>query len=196
MTRLLLLGAAVVLLPIALEAATPSAQTSRGVSAAATVGGAPIPGLCMLSQTAVLSNTKVALAADARLKQLEQQAATELQTEQTAISNDARMLEGQRDAADFETRQTALQARAKALAQKSQLRQRELLVTKQKVLARISTEVQPIVQLAFRAHDCSLLIDRNTVLLGDMSNDITAEVTRGLDAKITTITFERERLAQ
>jgi Skp family chaperone for outer membrane proteins len=225
MTRLLLLGAAVALVPIALQAATPpSPTTSRGVGQAgnagssaatrstgqsdrsgnqssrasgdASLGDAAIPGLCMLSQSAVLSNAKVALAADARLKQLQHQVTTELQAEQTAINNDARTLEGQRAAPDFQTRQAALQARANALQQKAQLRQRELQATRQKALARIAAEAQPVIAQAFGAHGCSLLLDRNSVLLGNMSNDITAEVARGLDAKISTITFERERLAQ
>jgi Skp family chaperone for outer membrane proteins len=222
MTRLLLLGAAAALVPIALQAATPPSQNSRGVGqnkstastpgtapaptrahpppdgamSRASLGGAPIPGLCMLSQSAILSNAKVALAADARLKELQQQVQSELQAEQTAINNDARTLEGQRAAPDFQTRQAALQARANALQQTAQLRERELQATRQKALARISTEAQPAIAQAFRAHDCSLLIDRNSVLLGNMSNDLTAEVARGLDAKISTITFERERLAQ
>ena len=220
MTRLLLLGAAVALAPITLQAATPpSPTTSRGVGQSGATGspsgtrsagqldrsgnqssrlssGAPIPGLCMLSQSAVLTNAKVALAADARLKQLQQQVQTELQAEQTAINNDARTLEAQRTAPDFQTRQAALQARANALQQKSQLRQRELQATRQKALARISSEAQPLIAQAFSTHGCSLLLDRNSVLLGNMSNDITAEVARGLDAKISTITFERERLAQ
>jgi Skp family chaperone for outer membrane proteins len=209
MTRFLFLGAALALVPFTVEAATPPAPTSRGVGAAAPAGsqasrastaassgGAPISGLCMLSQSAVLSNAKVALAADARLKQLQQQVQSELQAEQNAIANDAKQLEGQRNAPDFQTRQAALQARANALGAKSQLRNRELQATRQKALARISTEAQPIIQQAFRAHGCSLLLDRNSVLLGNMTNDLTAEVARGLDAKITTMTFERERLAQ
>jgi len=209
MSRLLLLGAAVAFLPMALQAATPSKPTSRGVGESrnssapassgvsdANLGGTPIEGLCMLSQSAVLSNAKIARAADARLKQLTQQVETELQAEQTAINDDAKTLEGQRNAPDFATRQSALQARATALMQKSQLRQRELEATKQKALTRISNEGQPVVAQAFRAHNCGLLIDRSTVLLGNMSNDITAEVVRGLDAKITTITFERERLTK
>jgi Skp family chaperone for outer membrane proteins len=142
---------------------------------------------------------KLSLAADARLKQLNQQVENELLAEQTSINNDAKLLEGQRAnlaAADVQARLAALQTRANALQQKSQLRQRELAATRQKALNRISSEAQPVIVQAFRAHDCSLLIDRNTVLLGNMSGDITADVSRGLDARITTITFERERLAQ
>jgi Skp family chaperone for outer membrane proteins len=219
MTRLFWLGATVALAPIAVQAATPPSQTSRGVAQPGSAGasssargagqsdrsgnpssrlssGAPIPGLCMLSQSEVLAKAKVALAADARLKQIQQQVQNELQAEQTAINNDARTLESQRTAPDFAARQAALQARANALLQKSQLRQRELQATRQKALSRISNEAQPLVAQAYSAHGCSLLIDRNGVLLGNMSNDITAEVTRGFDAKISTITFERERLAQ
>ena len=176
--------------------ARPAPQPVR-TTATTGLGGAPIPGLCMLSQSAVLSNAKVALAADARLKQLAQQADVELKSEQTALDGEARSLEAQRAAlspADLQKRQAALQARIQAWRQKSQQRAREIAATRQKAIGRIATEAQPVIAQAYRAHGCSLLIDRNAVLLGNMSGDLTAEVTRGLDAKITTISFNRENL--
>jgi len=38
------------------------------------------------------------------------------------------------------------------------------------------------------------IIDRNSVLGGNMSNDLTPMLARGLDAKVTTITFDLEVL--
>ncbi|RYG11755.1 MAG: OmpH family outer membrane protein, partial [Caulobacteraceae bacterium] len=43
---------------------------------------------------------------------------------------------------------------------------------------------------------CGLLFDRNTAMGGNFANDLTAEVVAGLDARIQTIAFERERLSQ
>jgi outer membrane protein len=148
----------------------------------------------MLSQSWLLANAKVAQAADARLKQLQQQVQAELGAEQTSIDNDARALESQRASlspADFQKRQAALQARVQAGRQKSAQRANELAATRQRALERISAEAGPVIAQAFRAHNCSLLIDRNAILLGNMSNDLTAEVVRNLDAKISTITFDR-----
>jgi Skp family chaperone for outer membrane proteins len=215
MTRAIILGAAVALVPVALVAATPSqtshtssgsstghsgTSTARSAPSGASLGGAAaIPGLCMLSRNEVLSKAKVALAADVRLKQLNQQVQTELTPEQTSINTDAKALAAQQatlSPADFQKRQAALQARLNALQQTAQIRQQELAATKQKALSRISLDAQPIINQAYRSHDCSVLLDRDAVLLGNTGNDITADVTRGLDAKVTTITFERERATQ
>jgi hypothetical protein len=52
-----------------------------------------------------------------------------------------------------------------------------------------------LIAQAYGAHGCGLLIDRNSVLGGNKSGDLTGAVVQGLDARITTITFERESLA-
>lgn len=207
MIRALLFGVIVAALGVPAGAIAPgrdsshttSQPTSRQPSRApeAGLGGAPIPGLCMLSQSVVLSTAKVALAADARLKQLQQQVQTELKTEQTAIESDAQALQAERAGLspdDFQKRQAPLQARVQAWQQKQEQRGRELAATREKALARIRAEAESVIAQAFRGHDCSVMIERSAVLLGDMTNDLTAEVVRGLDAKITTITFNRETL--
>jgi hypothetical protein len=51
-----------------------------------------------------------------------------------------------------------------------------------------------VIAAAYKARGCGLLFDRNSILGGNMAGDITAAVIQGLDAKITTITFEREVL--
>jgi len=43
---------------------------------------------------------------------------------------------------------------------------------------------------------CGLLLDRGAALGGNFANDLTPDVVRALDARIQTITFERERLPQ
>lgn len=61
-------------------------------------------------------------------------------------------------------------------------------------LERIANEAQPVIAQAYHQKRCGLLIDRNSVLGGNVSNDLTPMVVRGLDAKITTITFDLEAL--
>ncbi len=162
------------------------------------MGGNPVPGVCMLSQQAVLTNAKVGLAATARLQTLAQQAQAELTADKAPIEADAKALDAQRATlkpAELQQKQRALAARAQALQQKANLRQREIEATREKALARISADAQPVIQAVYKSRDCGLLVDRGTVLGGNMANDLTPAVVTGLDAKITTITFDRENLS-
>ena len=162
------------------------------------MGGNPVPGVCMLSQQAVLTNAKVGLAATARLQAIAQQAQAELTADKGPIEADAKALEAQRATlkpADLQQKERALAARAQALQQKANLRQREIEVTREKALARISADAQPVIQAVYKSRDCGLLVDRSSVLGGNMANDLTPAVVTGLDAKITTITFDRENLS-
>jgi hypothetical protein len=47
---------------------------------------------------------------------------------------------------------------------------------------------------AYASHHCGLLLNRDAVLGGNTTNDLTAEVVQGLDRKITTMSFNLEPL--
>jgi len=177
--------------------ATPTLAREPAPAASQQLGGAPVTGVCLLSKQAVLANAKVALAADARLRQLTAQAQAALDAERAAIEADTKSLDAQKasmKAADVQQKRSALAVRIRALQQKTALRSRQVEATREKVLAQISVQAQPLIAQAYQAHNCGLLVDRNAVLGGNMSNDLTAEVVSGLDAKITTINFELEPL--
>jgi len=161
------------------------------------LGGPIVAGVCLLSQQAVVANAKIGVAASTRLKQLADQAQGEINAERAPIEADAKALEGQRASlkpADFQQRQQALATRAQALQQKANLRGREIEATRAKALGQIATEAQPVIAQVYKTRGCGLLVDRNSVLGGNMANDLTAAAVQGLDAKITTITFDRETL--
>jgi Skp family chaperone for outer membrane proteins len=162
------------------------------------LGGTQIAGLCLLSQQAVFANAKVGVAASQRLKELTAQSQSEIEAESAVLQKDARALDGQRTSlkpADLTEKQAALAARLKALQDKADLRNREIQATREKAQARIVQELRPVVAQVYGAHRCGLLIDRNTVFGGNMGGDLTAAVVQGLDAKIATISFDRESLA-
>lgn len=161
------------------------------------LGGPNVAGVCLLSQQAVLANAKAGVAASARLKQLSDQAQAEIDAERAPISADAKTLAAQKASlkpADFQQREQALGVRLQALQQKADLRSREIEATRVKALGRIANEAQPVIAQVYKAHNCGLLVDRNSVLGGNMSGDLTAAVVQGLDAKLATLTFERETL--
>lgn len=175
------------------------AQTAPSTSAgtAQGLGGPAIAGVCLLSRQAVLSNAKVAVAATERLRALTQEAQQEIDAERKPIDADIQTFNAEASKLSDpqrQQRQQALQARLQPVEVKTRQRAREIDATREKALERISTELQPVVAQVYKQHNCGLLIDRNSVIGGNMTNDLTAAVTQALDAKISTITFNRETL--
>jgi Skp family chaperone for outer membrane proteins len=185
-----------VLLAVALTFTT---GVSHAVAQAASdgsqqLGGPLVPGVCVLSRQDVLADSKVGQAAAARLRALAGEAEVELDTERKAVEAEIAVIEKNKAAAASEARRKPIVERWNAVQLKAGQRSRELEVTRQKALSRIAVEAQPVVAEVYRAHSCGLLFAREMMLGGNSGADLTAEVIKGLDAKITTINFERENL--
>lgn len=185
------------LLVASLIVATGLSLAPVSVRAADDLGGNPVPGVCLLSREAVFAQAKVGQAASQRLGQLAQQARAELANERKPIDTDIQnfqknapqLSEDQRkqQGAALQQRMAAFQGKAGELGQRIQL-------TQTKAMERIGQEAQPIVAASYTSHHCGLLLNRDAVLSGNMSNDLTAEVVQGLDRKLTTISFNLEPL--
>lgn len=182
-----------------MSATAVSAQTAPAPAAqplAQPLGGPVVPGVCLVSREAIYANAAVGKAATARLQQLAQAAQTEIDAQRTPIETEAKALEGQPDTAQTKPKREALARRWQALQGQAAQVGREIEATRTKALARIAGEAQPVIASVYTAHKCGLLFDRNAALGGNFANDLTADVVKGLDAKIQTITFERERLPE
>lgn len=159
--------------------------------------GPAIPNLCIVSVENAIGGSTVGRFVQTRLQQLVAQVNAELNAERTAIENDARALEGQRTTLDqntLEQRAAALQVRNNALQRKAQQREREIQATEQKAIGRVGEELEPLIRAAYQQKACSLLLNRNSVVLGNAASDITPQVVTALNAKITQFQFDRERL--
>jgi outer membrane protein len=179
------------------RAAAPAPATA--VAAVPVNHGPPLAGVCIFSFENAIGLSKVGQYVDGRMKQIVAQTNAELTGEKNAIDNDAKALDGQRatlDQTTFEQRGSALQVRASALQRKAQLRDREVSATEQKAVSRISQELEPYVRQAYQAKGCSILLQRNSVIIGNPAMDITQAVVTGVDGKITQFAFDRERLDQ
>jgi outer membrane protein len=168
-------------------------------AAPAITHGPALPGHCVISLEGAIASSTVGKYVQTRLQQIAQQVQAELKAEETAIQNDAKALEGQRaslDANTFETRGSAIQVRANALNRKAQLRDRELQATQQKALGRVGQELDPIIRQVYQQRQCSLLINRDAVVLANPAMDISQAVVTALNGKITQFNFDRERLDQ
>jgi Skp family chaperone for outer membrane proteins len=167
------------------------------VRAAEGLGGDPVPGVCMLSREGVFAQSKVGQAASQRLGQLAQQARTQLDSQRKPLDTDLQSF--QQKAASLSEAQRkqqgeALQQRVQTFqGQAGELNQR-IQLTRAKAMQRIGQDAEPIVASVYKNHRCGLLLDRDSVLGGNMANDLTPDVVKGLDSKVTTISFDLEPL--
>ena len=172
---------------VALPAAAQQAQP---------LGGPVIPGVCLLSREAVFANAAAGKAASARLQELAAAAQNEIETERQPLEAELRALENQPDNAARRQRAETLAGQWQTLQQKAAHASQEVEATRIKAMERIANEAQPAIAQVYAAKACGLLLDRNSALGGNFANDLTAEVVQALDGRLSTITFERERLPQ
>lgn len=165
--------------------------------AATTAQGPAIPGLCVFSPNQAIANSKVGGYIRSRLDQIVAQVKSELDPEENALNAEAKALDTQRptlDQATYNQRGGALQARATTLNQKAALRQREIKATEDKALNRVAQELEPIAQTLYTQHRCSILVNKEAVMIANPEMDITPAAIAALDAKLSQFPFDREHL--
>jgi outer membrane protein len=153
--------------------------------------------VCILSVNQAITTSTVGRYVSERMNQIVAQVKAELTPEDTAIATDGRALEAQRttlDGATFQTRAQALQGRVNALRQKADLRQREVQATEQKSLNRIAQELDPIARQLYQQHRCSMLVNKDAVMIANPEMDLTTQAVAGLNARIQQFAFDREHL--
>lgn len=193
-------GCASVLALTGATAAFAQATAAAAPAAAPQVTHGPaIPGMCIVSVEGAIGSSTVGQNVNNRLQQLVAQVNAELNAEKAGIDNDAKALDGQRATLDqntLEQRASALQVRANALQRKAQLRDREIQATEQKAIGRVTEEMEPLIRQAYQQKSCSVLLNRQAVMLANPAVDLTPTVIAALNAKITQFAFDRERLDQ
>lgn len=162
------------------------------VHAQSALGNKSVPGVCMLSRGGVLAQSKVGQAADARLKQLAQQAQNQLETERKPLDQDIQQFRQKAQSmseTERASKQKALQERLQAFQQKAQELKARIQLTRSNAMQRIGKALDPLVANIYKQHNCGILLDRDNVLGGNPGNDLTDAVTQALDKKMTTISF-------
>lgn len=175
------------------------AQAAAPAAAPAVTHGPALPGVCVISLEGAIATSTVGKYVQTRLQQIATQVQAELKGEEAALQTEAKTLEGQRASLDqktFETRANALQTKAGAFQRKAQIREREMQATQQKALGRVGQELDPILRQVYQQRQCSLLLNRDAVVIANPAMDISQPVVTALNAKIQQFTFDRERLDQ
>jgi Skp family chaperone for outer membrane proteins len=185
---------------MALAAVALAGMPGMAVHAQASTGNMPlngpaVAGVCYLSREAIFANAKVGQAASARLKQLAQQAQSQIDAERAPIDTDVQAYRAKSASLSADQRQSqeqALAQRMQGLQADQQTKARQLEATRAKAMDQIAQYAQPVIASAYTSKNCGVLFDRNAVLGGNMTNDLTPAVVQALDAKITTISFNLE----
>jgi outer membrane protein len=175
------------------------AQQAAQPAAPAVTHGAALNGVCVLSVQGAIAGSTVGKYVNTRMEQIIGQVNAELNGERTAIENEGKTLDTQKatlDRTTLEQRASALQVRANALQRKAAQRDREVQVTEQKAVSRVGQEMEPIIRQVYQQRGCSLLVNREAIVIANPAMDITPAVVAGLNAKITQFAFDRERLDQ
>ncbi|GLQ50876.1 OmpH family outer membrane protein [Dyella flava] len=178
---------------VGVPSAAVHAQTGGGDSAP--LNGPVVPGVCYLSREQIFAQAKVGQAASLRLRQLAEQAQSEVDAERKPIDADVQAYRAKASSLTAEQRQSqeqALSQRLQGVQADQQTKARQLQATQAKALQQIAGEAQPVIASVYSSRKCGVLFDRNAVLGGNMTNDLTTAVIAGLDAKVTTISFNLE----
>jgi Skp family chaperone for outer membrane proteins len=173
----------------------PATAVAQAAPAANTLGGSAIPGLCMLSREAVFAQSKVGQAASERLKSLAQGQQTQLENQKKTLDADIQAFQQKQASLTEAQRQQqggALQGRMQAFQGQVHDLEERVDATRGKVMQQIGQQAQPVVEATYNSHHCGLLLNRDAVLGGNTTNDLTPDVIKGLDAKVTTLSFNLE----
>jgi outer membrane protein len=155
--------------------------------AAAQFGG---PNILFLDQQRVLSESKAGQSIDSQLQTMAEQVATELQTAEAALNQEAQTLQSNQETLskeEFGKRYQVLMGRVRGLEQLKQIRQAELNQARTKAVQDLAKEWDPIIQELFKKRKGTVLLEKQAVLESTERGDITADVIKELDDKVTTV---------
>lgn len=123
-----------------------------------------------------------------------QDGATKLKAEGAKVENslrdEAKKLGGQRGLLkeeDFAKKVQAFQAKEEAAQRSLQEKGQALQLGANAARAQIEAAIRPIFADVLKAHNANILLDQSVVLAGGVDLDVTAEVIKALDAKLTSV---------
>lgn len=160
-------------------------------------GSKSIAGVCMVSRDAIITNSKVGEAANKRLNQLAQQADNNLQKKHTPLERDVQAFQQKAASlsdAEREKQGEALQKRMAAFDREARSMDIRIQITRDKVTQQIVEKLEPLIIDTYKKHQCGILLDRDAVIGGNNSNDLTGPALKALDANMKTINFNLEPL--
>jgi Skp family chaperone for outer membrane proteins len=191
------LAALIVLASPAARAAGPAASPAASATPAASapvaapdLKGPLIAGICLLSQEGIITQSQYGRAATARVQEMARKLQADLNAEQARLQARGKALEAKRAALppiEYQAQGEALNQRAQALQAEGAERGKQLDAAKTAAFRDVLERAEPFVAQAYAAHGCGLLLARDTVLAGNLGNDLTGEAVAAFDAKTASV---------
>ena len=155
--------------------------------------GAPINGICVYSESALLGQSAAGVAANRQLAQLQQSVNAQIVAMRDKIVADSRALaaqKGQLSAAAYNQQTADLQRRANDLQSLTQTRNNQLNRTRDQGIAQISTAALPLFNAAVAEHHCAIVLDKTPVYTVNPAMDLTGEIISRLNTKLPSISLQ------
>lgn len=164
-----------------------------GASLTAASAATPSAIIVIVNSEQLFAQSKVGQSIRTQIQSLAKKLQAEGKSKDEALKAEAKKLGEQRallSEADFGKKVQAFEQKQqdtqRALQQKSQA----LQAGATKARGEIENAIRPIFADVMKAHGANILLDQSVVLAGGVDLDVTAEVLKALDAKLTTVTVK------
>lgn len=150
--------------------------------------GPALTGVCIYNPQRVLVQSTAGQSLQAGMQRLAEEVRGELQPYAASIQSEAQALQQGGQAADPDgSRRRAWQQRLEEAQQLEQTREQELRYTEGAQSQIIGNAASPIIAAVYQERGCSILLDRNSVFLGNPAMDLTEVILQRLNAALTTL---------
>lgn len=168
--------------------------------ATAPAAKAATPAVILIVNTEqVFAQAKVGVSVRDQLQDLAKKLQAEDKKGQDAIEAEAKKLTEQRallKPEDLQKKYEALQKKEADHQRKMRQKGQELQLGANKARSEIEAAIRPIFAEIMKKNNATILLDQSVVLAGGVDLDVTAEVLKELDAKLTTISVKPVPLSE
>ncbi len=170
-----------------------------GSAALSPVAAQSQPVILIISQAQVLGQSKAGKSMAPQMQKLEEEANKELNDKAEKIVKESEDLKKQKDLMAEDVwldKAKKLAVDQNNLPVLREVRVRELQISQQQAIGKISEAMTPILEKIVKDRGATLLLDRSAVMYASVDNDITQEVIAELDKKLTSVKVEKVDLAK
>jgi Skp family chaperone for outer membrane proteins len=164
-----------------------------GASMTAASAAAPTAIIVIVNSEQLFAQSKVGQSVRTQIQALAKKLQAEGKSKEEALKDEAKKLGEQRallSEADFGKKVQAFEQKQQDTQRAMQQKSQELQLGSNKARGEIEAAIRPIFADIMKAHGANILLDQSVVLAGGVDLDVTAEVLKALDAKLTTVTVK------
>lgn len=164
-----------------------------GASMTAASAAAPTAIIVIVNSEQLFAQSKVGQSVRTQIQALAKKLQAEGKSKEAALKDEAKKLGEQRallSEADFGKKVQAFEQKQQDTQRAMQQKSQELQLGSNKARGEIEAAIRPIFADIMKAHGANILLDQSVVLAGGVDLDVTAEVLKALDAKLTTVTVK------